>query len=105
MNIVEKVASGLRRMKAKPVAFLFCDQECQSDHQWTWDQPTILGFPVLHSHNVHNTTTDEGVPFIPLFNQNDCYGAEIRRFNDGYINGDPPKPVSEVIRDLARFSI
>lgn len=77
---IEKVAAGLREMKQKPDAFLFC-----SNGEITWDEPTILGIPVFQSALILNTSTDEDVPFIPLWENNGDYSLSRRQFNDGYI--------------------
>ena len=82
MDIIkENVAKGLRRMAMPPDYFLWVGGE----ESWDGD---ILGIPVLHSAFVLNTFGVADVPFIPLWKteNEDKYGIERKRFEDGYVD-------------------
>jgi len=69
-DIIKRVAAGIRRMKIKPIAFIFLQFY---DDEYTWDQEKILEYPVYHcSPRVTNNYIDSMVyscPFVPLFNR------------------------------------
>jgi hypothetical protein len=82
-NIIEKVAAGLRNMKKKPDAFLFCDGQ----EDWTWDQIDICGIPVFHTGAMIDakwSTSIEDVLFIPIWNKEDDYTRDRKLFIEGY---------------------
>lgn len=78
-ELVRAVASGLRNMKEKPDAFLYC-----SESEEVWDKDNILGIPVYHSVFVRNTATDLDIPFIPMWLKEKCYISARADFHSGY---------------------
>ena len=79
-DLIEKVARGLRAVNKKPDAFLYV-----SHHEFTWDEPLIMGIPVFHSSFIVNTSTDDDIPFIPLWKNESDYTLTRKKFNDGFM--------------------
>ena len=77
-DIIERVASGLRRMDNKPDAFVFA-----KELDWVWDEEKILDIPVLHSH-IPPIEDSRDIPYIPLWNKQGEYSMEVHNFNRGY---------------------
>ena len=78
-EIKEKVAAGVRRMKKAPDAFLLTVDGIE------WGAYEIMGVPVFYTPFVHNTTTDEAIPFIPLWKEPRNHVRDIRAFNKGFL--------------------
>ena len=77
-EIKEKVAAGVRRMKEVPDAFLLVEGI-------EWGAYEIVGIPVFYTPFVHNTTTDDAVPFIPLWKEPGSHVRDMRAFNKGFL--------------------
>ena len=85
-EIIENVAAGLRKMDIKPVAFIFNDF-CQD---WTWDNETILDYPIFHScyKNLFELAISRDCPFLPVFDKEFAtIPYQISLFNKGF-DGD-----------------
>lgn len=80
-EIKERVAAGLRNMNYPPSALLFCGE--------TPGVPgKIAGTPVLMSAYIHNTYSDNDVPFIPVWDDASGYyplWKERRLFEAGFL--------------------
>ena len=65
-KLINKVAAGLRRMDVKPDYLLFNDSWGKD---FTWDESTICGIPVLHcdGYLTWRPYSDEDCLFIPCF--------------------------------------
>lgn len=81
-NFINKVASGLRKMKNPPDAFLFV-----SNNEYIYDKKTILTIPVYHSAFIFNSMMDEDIPFIPLWYAEADYIIDRKIFNTNYLLG------------------
>ena len=81
MNELKSVASGLRNMRVKPDAFLYCD----NDEFYTYGEDFILEYRVFHTSLVDNRMTDEDIPWIPIWYNEGDYIISRKEFNDGYI--------------------
>ena len=78
-EIIERVASGLRRMKTTPDALLFSDY-----YDVFWDEPEILGIRVYNVDcciywDFNNSITEPSCPFMPVFSDVNC-----KPFNSNY---------------------
>ena len=93
-NLKEKVASGLRYMKNRPDAFLFCDAEID----WTWDRSDICGIPVFHVEmiNDHRWGNEiEDVLFIHIWREENNHREDRQNFTDGYLQWSPPSELCQ----------
>lgn len=77
-EIKEKIAAGLRNMKNKPDAFLWCGEENVLDNDY------ILGLPVLFSSFITDPMTDMEVCVIPIWTLQKDYGTDRKLFLEGY---------------------
>ena len=81
-KLIERVASGLRNTTTLPDYFVFIEQP-----DYTWDELSILGIPVLHGSQFiqFNPWSDAACPFIPVF-RDEIIKDESAEFVDGYIS-------------------
>lgn len=86
-KMIEKFAAGLKRMKITPDAFLFCDADIGADDvvAESFRIEEFCGIQIYHSCHMMNTSTDDAVPFIPMwFKPDQDHIVERSRFNEGY---------------------
>ena len=96
-QVKERIASGLRAMDISPDFLLYCGDDHEDDINFKDDR--ICGIPILYSEYIHNTMTDDDVPFMPIWDINVYYGAVRKQFNEGYVNcKDGVKDDSKKIR-------
>ena len=83
-EIIERVAAGLRKMDTKPDFLLFIDNKTD----FTWDEDTICGVPVLHTIlAVNNDYDGDDFFFHPAFNNESVkMEMQIRYFQKGFNN-------------------
>lgn len=84
-ELIERVAAGLRAMGIEPAGFVFKDQY----QDWTYDEDTILGYPVWHSVflTMHEDTLNIDCPFLPVFGEDfPLIGVKIAEFVKAYDN-------------------
>jgi len=80
--LIEKVAAGLRKMEAKPDYFLFIDQM----EIFTWDEDSICGIPVIHTHMTVNPGYDgDQFSFHPCWNKESINSImQVHYFQKGF---------------------
>ena len=76
IEMINRVAAGLRKMGQKPDALLFLQQYA---NDYTWDDETICGLPVYHGELLTNQRADSMVSsaiFTPIFLKDDISSFE-----------------------------
>ncbi len=84
LEIKNKVACGLRRMKIIPDFFIFLPQP-----DWTWDEKMILEIPVYHCSSLtirFAPYADTDCPFLPC-NFKETIDDSSFEFARGYYEG------------------
>ena len=76
-ELIECMASGLRKMKFQPDYWLDCGIASQPEIE-------ILGIPVIMTGYVKNEMSDYELPFIPCWNSTPDPLADCKRFVEGY---------------------
>lgn len=85
-EMIEKIASGLRRMNTPPDFFMVYPQD---EDNFEWDEETILDIPVLYcswEYLRFKPYGDVECPFIPCFKQMPKKD-ESYAFGRGYLEG------------------
>jgi len=83
IEIIEKVAAGLRKMDITPDYILFDNESLQTI---VWGEDTICGIPVLHTYLVRPNRgySDHYYPFQPLFKKDIDLQNQTYLFQRGY---------------------
>ncbi len=84
MIIIEKVASGLRRMGPHfiPDYLLFLKS---IETIWIWENKHILNIPVIYTDRILKRNDDIDCPFYPCWNNDYDYIVHVSNFRNGYV--------------------
>jgi hypothetical protein len=81
LELIKRVASGLKNMNHVPDYLLFFDDKSPD---FSWDEETICGIPVLHSHNSINPGYDGDDYFVQPVFKTESSLMEVYYFQKGF---------------------